>query len=198
MKRRKFTSKFKTQVVLVSLKERQSLSELAQKFKIHPNQVWATDITYIPMENGFMYLTAIIDLYSRFVVNWSVSNSMDSKWCKEMLEEAIQKNGKPEIINTDQGCQYTSEEFSNYVLSQGIKLSMDGKGRAKDNAFIERLWRNVKYEKIYLNPPKDGLDLYIQLVDYFGYYNLKRRHQSLNDTIPKDWYKEQNVNNLVL
>ncbi len=122
-----------------------------------PNQVWATDITYIPMKHGFMYLTAIIDLHSRFVLNRSVSNSMDSKWCAETLEQAINEHGKPEIINTDQGSQFTADEFSSYVLNQEIKLSMDGKGRATDNAFIERLWRSVKYEKVYLNPPKDGV-----------------------------------------
>jgi len=154
-----------------------------------PNQVWATDITYIPMANGYMYLVAIIDLYSRYVVNWSVSNSMDATWCKETLEAAIEEHGKPEIINTDQGSQFTAEEFAGYVLSQGIKLSMDGKGRAKDNAFIERLWRNVKYEKIYLNPPEDGLDLYQQLNEYFRYYNYKRRHQSLDDQVPISIYE---------
>jgi putative transposase len=150
-----------------------------------PNQVWATDITYIPMEKGYMYLVAIIDLYSRFVVGWSVSNSMDATWCKQTLEQAIQEHGAPDIVNTDQGSQFTAEEFSSYVLSQGIKLSMDGKGRAKDNAFIERLWRNIKYEKIYLSPPKDGLDLYLQVAEYFNYYNTKRRHQSLNYQIPE-------------
>lgn len=156
----------------------------------YPNQVWATDITYIPMEKGYMYLVAIIDLHSRYVLNWSVSNSMDATWCKQTLEEAIEIHGKPEILNTDQGSQFTSEEFSNYVLSQGIKLSMDGKGRATDNAFIERLWRSVKYEKLYLNPPKDGLDLYLKLADYFNYYNNERRHQSINDERPVDIYQQ--------
>ena len=155
-----------------------------------PNQVWATDITYIPMKKGFMYLTAIIDLHSRYVLNWSVSNSMDAAWCKEMVEESIEKNGKPEIINTDQGSQYTSEEFSLYVLNRGVKLSMDGKGRATDNAFIERLWRNVKYEKLYLNPPENGLQLYSLLNDYFNYYNNERRHQSIKYEIPSKIYKQ--------
>ena len=154
-----------------------------------PNQVWATDITYIPMKKGYMYLTAIIDLHSRFVLNWSVSNSMDAQWCRETLEEAIEMHGKPEIINTDQGSQYTSEVFVNYVKSMGIKLSMDGKGRATDNAFIERLWRNIKYEKLYLNPPKDGLDLYLLVQEYFNYYNHERRHQSLNYQIPAQLYE---------
>jgi len=155
-----------------------------------PNQVWATDITYIPMKKGYMYLTAIIDLHSRYVLNWSISNSMDASWCKEVLEEAIELHGKPEIINTDQGSQYTSEEFSGFVLKSGIKLSMDGKGRATDNAFIERLWRSVKYEKIYLNPPDDGLQLYELLKQYFNYYNHERRHQSIKDQIPINIFKQ--------
>jgi putative transposase len=153
-----------------------------------PNQVWATDITYIPMKTGYMYLVAIIDLYSRYVVGWSVSNTMDSEWCTQVLDEAIKDHGKPEIINTDQGSQFTAEEFSGYVLNKGIRLSMDGKGRATDNAFIERLWRNVKYEKLYLNPPETGTDLYIQLLEYFNYYNHKRRHQSLDYNKPSDIY----------
>jgi len=155
------------------------------------NQVWAIDITYIPMKKGYMYLVAIIDLHSRYVLNWSVSNSMDANWCKECLEEAIRLHGKPEIINTDQGSQFTSEEFSSYVLSQEIRLSMDGKGRATDNAFIERLWRNVKYEKLYLNPPKDGMDLYLLLAEYFNYYNHARRHEALDYEIPAEIYAKQ-------
>lgn len=154
-----------------------------------PNQVWATDITYIPMEKGYMYLVAIIDLYSRYVVNWSVSNSMDAKWCQQTLKEAIEMYGKPEIINTDQGSQFTAEEFAGFVLKQEIRLSMDGKGRATDNAFIERLWRNVKYEKIYLNPPKDGLDLYLKVNEYFNYYNNERRHQSIEYEKPASRYQ---------
>lgn len=153
-----------------------------------PNQVWATDITYIPMKKGFMYLVAIIDLYSRYVVNWSVSNSMDADWCKNCLEEAIEIHGKPEIINTDQGSQFTSEVFANYVLEQDIRLSMDGKGRAIDNAFIERLWRSVKYEKLYLNPPKDGVDLYLKVAEYFNYYNRERRHTGIDNQIPEELY----------
>ena len=156
-----------------------------------PNQVWATDITYIPMEKGYMYLCAIIDLHSRYVVGWSISNSMDAEWCKETLEAAIKTHGKPEIINTDQGSQFTSKIFANYVLSQGIRLSMDGKGRAIDNAFIERLWRSVKYEKLYLNPPTDGINLYKLVDEYFNYYNFERRHEGLQDEIPYDIYTRQ-------
>ena len=149
-----------------------------------PNQVWAIDITYIPMHRGFMYKVAIIDLYSRYVVGWSVSNSMDAQWCKETLEEAIAEHGCPEIINTDQGSQFTAEEFTQAVLSRNIKLSMDGKGRAIDNAFIERFWRSLKYEKIYLNPPKDGTELYLLCAEYMEYYNNHRRHSGLDDQIP--------------
>ena len=155
------------------------------------NQVWATDITYIPMARGYMYLVAIIDLYSRYVVNWSVSNSMDAQWCQQTLEQAIRMHGKPEIINTDQGSQFTSGIFSEYVVEQDIRLSMDGKGRAIDNAFIERLWRSVKYEKLYLHPPKGGLDLYVLLAEYFEYYNEQRRHEGINDEIPCEKYISQ-------
>ena len=156
-----------------------------------PNQVWATDITYIPMKKGFMYLTAIIDLHSRYVLNWSISNSMDAKWVTELMKQTIDKYGEPEIINTDQGSQYTSDEFTAMVLDKdrNIKLSMDGKGRATDNAFIESLWKSIKYEKIYLNPPEDGLQLYRLANEYFSYYNFEREHSSLKDQIPFVVYK---------
>jgi len=155
------------------------------------NQVWAIDITYIPMQKGFMYLVAIIDLHSRYVLNWSVSNTMEAQWCKEALEEAIVLHGRPEIINTDQGSQFTSEIFTDYVLSNDIRLSMDGKGRAIDNVFIERLWRSVKYENIYLNPPSTGTDLYQQLNQYFHFYNYERRHQGINNQIPINRYQNK-------
>ena len=160
-----------------------------------PNQVWATDITYIPMRKGFMYLVAIIDLHSRYVLNWSVSNTMEASWCAETLQEAINQHGNPEIINTDQGSQFTSEIFTQTVLSNDIKLSMDGKGRAIDNVFIERLWRSVKYESIYLNPPDTGIDLYKQLDHYFDFYNNTRRHQGIDNQIPFKRYliKQQNA-----
>lgn len=151
-----------------------------------PNQVWAMDITYIPMKKGYLYLVAIIDLYSRYVVGWSLSNSMDADWCQDCLAEAIRLHGCPEIVNTDQGSQFTSEVFSGFVLKNGIRLSMDGKGRATDNAFIERLWRSVKYEKLYLNPVSDGMAVYGQLEDYFDYYNHCRRHQSIDKQRPVD------------
>jgi len=124
------------------------------------NQVWAMDITYIPMHTGFMYLTAIIDLYSRYVVRWSLSNSMTVEWCKETVQSAIDKQGNTEIFNNDQGSQFTSEIFINVLNNNDIKISMDGKGRALDNIFIERLWKSVKYENIYLNVYETGVDLY--------------------------------------
>lgn len=153
------------------------------------NQVWAVDITYIPMAKGFMYLFAIIDLHSRFVVAWSLSNTMEAEWCVNTVKEAVQHFGKPEILNTDQGSQFTSDIFSDYILEElKIKLSMDGKGRATDNAFIERLWRSVKYEKLYLSPSENGLELYMKLRDYFQYYNYQRRHQGIDDLKPSDLF----------
>lgn len=148
------------------------------------NQVWAMDITYIPMARGFMYLTAIIDLYSRYVVNWSISNTMSAEWCAEVLEQAIRTHGKPEIFNTDQGSQFTSDVFINLLKSNNIAISMDGRGRALDNIFVERLWRTVKYENIYLNVYENGVDLYKGLRKYFEFYNSVRKHQSLNYETP--------------
>ena len=152
------------------------------------NQVWAMDITYVPMQKGFMYLTAIIDLHSRYVVHWSVSNSMTAEWCTDVLKAAIEKHGAPEIFNTDQGSQFTSEMFINILNSNDIQISMDGKGRAIDNIFIERLWRSVKYENIYLNVYENGVDLYKGLEQYFEFYNHERIHQSLNYGTPGKKY----------
>lgn len=156
------------------------------------NQVWQIDITYIPMEKGFMYLVAIIDVYSRFIVNWSLSNSMDTEWVCQCMQEAFDIHGRPEIVNTDQGSQFTAEMFTSLILeNKESKLSMDGKGRATDNAYIERFWRSVKYEKIYLNPPSDGVDLFIKIRDYVEYYNTKRRHSSIKNERPIDRYTMQ-------
>lgn len=155
------------------------------------NQVWAMDITYVPVNGGFLYLCAVIDLYSRYVVNWSLSNTMTSEWCRSTLEEAIDLFGTPEILNTDQGSQFTSDAFTNYVTHEKeVRLSMDGKGRAVDNIFIERLWRSVKYEHVYLFPASDGLECYRGVRDYFEYYNRERRHQSLGDETPVSIYQE--------
>lgn len=165
---------------------------LLKNLKIErPNQVWATDITYIPVQGGYLYLIAIIDLYSRFVVGWSLSNTMTSQWCKQTLEEAIETYGKPEILNTDQGSQFTSIEFTEYVTKdQRIQMSMDGKGRAIDNVFIERLWRSVKYECVYVFPAKDGIECYKGLKNYFHYYNHQRRHENLGYEHPIEIYKQ--------
>lgn len=155
----------------------------------HSNHVWATDITYVPMAQGFMYLMAVIDLKSRYVLNWSVSNTMDAEWCAEVFNEAVRMHGAPEILNTDQGSQFTSEVFTGAVINDAeSKLSMDGKGRAIDNVFIERLWWSVKHEYIYYRPPVDGLELYRGLQKWFTEYNTDRRHTSLNDEFPEAMY----------
>jgi len=147
-------------------------------------QVWQTDITYLPMGKGFMYLTAIIDVYSRYVVGWSVSNTMSAEWCKSVLEKAVNSYGKPEIVNTDQGSQYTSDTFINHLQLNGIAISMDSKGRALDNIYIERIWRSIKYEDLFLKSYENGLDLYYGLNEYFEFYNNERRHQSLDYKTP--------------
>ncbi len=152
------------------------------------NQVWATDITYIPMKHGFMYLTAIIDLHSRFVLNWSTGNTMSADWCADLLKSTIEKYGCPEIFNSDQGSQYTSDVFINVLKTNNIKISMDGKGRALDNIFVERLWRSVKYEDIYLKVYENGLDLYAGMKKYFEFYNNERYHESLNYSVPSACY----------
>ena len=154
----------------------------------HSQQVWATDITYMPLPKGFMYLTAVIDLFSRYVLNWSLSNTMEAEWCRRMIEDAILIYDAPEILNTDQGTQYTREEFSQYVLGAGIKLSMDGKGRATDNAFIERLWRTVKYENVRFKDYRNGRDMVKGMQEFFTKYNRVRRHSSLGEETPEKIY----------
>ena len=144
-----------------------------------PNQVWATDITYIPMPNGFAYLTVVMDWYSRKVLSWRLSNSMDSSFCVDALEEALHYYGKPEIFNSDQGVQFTSEAFTNVFKTNNIRISMDGKGPWRDNVFVERLWRSIKYEEVYLQSyqtmreAKEGIGAWIH------YYNQERKHQTL-------------------
>lgn len=154
-----------------------------------PNHVWAIDITFIAMESGFMYLTAIIDHYSRYVVAWGTSNSLDAESSHRVLREAIKTCGKPEIINSDQGSQFTCKEWIDYLELNKIKISMDGKGRALDNIFIERLWRSVKIDYVYIRPASDGVELFVGLRKYFDYYNNKQRHQGIGRRIPADLYK---------
>lgn len=151
------------------------------------NQVWSTDITYIPMPNGFMYLTAVIDWYSRYVLSWRLSNTLDVGFCLEALDDALSQ-GCPEVFNTDQGAQFTSPTFTGRVESAGAQMSMDGKGRCLDNVFVERLWRTVKYEYVYLWRPEAVPALAAGLTTYFGYYNGQRSHQSLADRTPAEVY----------
>jgi putative transposase len=162
---------------------------LLRNLKItHSNQVWATDITYVPIKNGFMYLIAIIDIHSRYVLKWALSNTMEAEWCAGVLQEAIDEYGKPEIFNTDQGSQFTSDVFTGILLDNEISISMDGKGRATDNIFIERLWRSVKYEDVYLYAYENGFELYQGLKKYFLFYNHIRRHSSIDNKRPMDVY----------
>lgn len=168
--------------------------------KVHPyllrgveinrvNQVWSTDITYIKLKHGFVYLTAVIDWYSRCVLSWRLSNIADRKFCIDALKEALHKYGKPDIFNTDQGSQYTSEEFTGVLKENDIKISMDGRGRALDNIFVERLWRTVKYEEVYLKGYADVLECKKGLSEFFEYYNNKREHESLGYNYPMEVYK---------
>lgn len=148
-----------------------------------PNQVWSTDITYIPLANGFMYLTAVIDWYSRYVLAWQLSNTLDAQFCIDALQAAL-RLGRPTVFNTDQGSQFTSTAFTGILEAAGIQISMDGKGRALDNILIERLWRTVKYEDIYLKHYETVPLLYAGLRNYFAFYNDERPHQSLDYRTP--------------
>lgn len=150
------------------------------------NQAWAADITFIPMLRGFMYLFAIIDLYSRCIVNWSISNTMSAQWCVAAIREAFLLHGKPDIFNTDQGSQFTSDLYVDLLNEQGVQISMDGKGRAIDNIFIERFWRSYKYEYLYLNPPNGGVELYKGTEEYMRFYNHERGHESLDYKKPAE------------
>jgi len=149
------------------------------------NMVWATDITYIPMGKGFMYLTAVMDWHSRFVLSWQLSNSMEVSFCIDALDAAW-KYGQPQIFNTDQGAQFTSMAFTKELLQREVKISMDGKGRALDNRFVERLWWTVKYEHVYLYAFENGKDLYLSLTKFFNYYNYHRDHSSLGKKTPAE------------
>jgi len=154
------------------------------------NQVWSTDITYVPMRRGFMYLTAIMDWHSRHVLSWRVSNTMDTTFCLEALEEALACWPAPEVFNTDQGSQFTSEAFTGRLEAAGIAISMDGRGRALDNAFIERLWRTVKYDHIYLKDYATADELIVGLTEFFTFYDQERFHQSLSMRTPWEVYRE--------
>jgi putative transposase len=176
------------------------LSQAGQGHRVYPyllrgvkierrDQVWSTDITYIPMASGFMYLTAVIDWYSRYVIAWGLSNSLDGSSSLEVLEEALDR-GKPEIFNTDQGVQFTASDFTGRLEAAGVAVSMDGRGRALDNVFVERLWRSVKYEDIYVWCYETVGELRRGLGRYFEFYNEERPHQSLADRTPAAVYRE--------
>lgn len=158
---------------------------------VRPNQVWSTDITYIRMRRGFLYLVAIIDWYSRYVISWELSNSLDKSFCISALERAL-TNGRPDIFNSDQGCQFTSNDFTKVLKGHNIQISMDGRGRALDNVFVERLWRSLKYEDVYLNAYEDVPDAIDRIGKYWGFYNEERPHQSLNYKTPAEVHFGQN------
>lgn len=156
------------------------------------NHVWSTDITYIPMHNGFMYLVAIMDWFSRYVLDWEISNTMESHFCVSVLERTLE-NGKPEIFNSDQGSQFTSNAFTSVLLDAEVQISMDGRGRCFDNIFIERLWRTVKYENIYLKDYQTVRELYSGLANYFTLYNTERPHSSLSGYTPEAVYYDPKI-----
>jgi len=149
-----------------------------------PNHVWATDITYIPMERGFLYLVAVIDWASRAVLAWRLSNTMDASFCIAALDEALARYGKPRIFNTDQGSQFTSEAFTGRLIAAGVAISMDGRGRFLDNIFIERLWRSIKYEEIHLKAYADGREARAGIGLWMEFYNTRRPHQAMNNQMP--------------
>jgi putative transposase len=155
---------------------------------VRPDQVWSTDITYVPMASGFMYLAAVIDWFSRYVITWRLSNTLDGGFCLEMLDDAL-RAGKPEVFNTDQGVQFTAAAFTGRLEAVGVAVSMDGRGRALDNVFVERLWRTVKYEDIYIRGYESVPELHRGLGGYFGFYNDERPHQSLGYRTPAAVYR---------
>lgn len=197
---RKRVQRLMQKMGLVAIYPKPRLSSAAKDHKIYPyllrnvaiirpNQVWSSDITYIRMSQGFMYLVAILDWYSRFVISWRLSNSLDVSFCVETLEEALAWQ-KPEIFNSDQGVQFTSHVFTSRLEERAVAISMDGRGRVFDNIFIERLWRTVKYEDIYLRDYETVPELRRGLDDYFRFYCYERRHQSLDRRTPWEVYKE--------
>ena len=161
---------------------------LRDRTLVRPDEVWSSDITYVPMRRGFMFLTAVIDWYSRYVLSWRLSNTLETRFCLEALDEALGR-GRPEIFNTDQGCQFTSREYTGRLEAAGIAVSRDGRGRALDNVFVERLWRSVKYEDISIKDYERVPDLEAGLSAYFRFYDEERPHQSLNYRTPGEVYR---------
>jgi putative transposase len=184
---------------LVGLQPRRSTSRPHPAHKKYPyllrdvevvraNQVWSTDITYIPMAHGFVYCVAIIDWYSRMVLAWRLSNTMDASFCVDALDEALRRYGTPEIFNTDQGSQFTGDDFIDVLKKSGAQISMDGKGRWRDNVFVERLWRSLKYEEVYLHAYDGMPEARRGIGDYFGFFNDERPHQALGYCVPSAVY----------
>jgi putative transposase len=185
---------------LMAIYPKKNLSKLGLKKYIHPyllkgldinrpNHVWEIDISYMPMKNGFLYLTAIIDVYSRYIVGWGISNTLDADASLSVLKQAIKDHGKPEIVNSDQGSQFTCEQWVEYLKEEDIRISMDGKGRAVDNIFIERFFRTLKNDHVYLYPADNGLDLYQGVKAFIQYYNHIKHHQGIGRKIPAMLYK---------
>ncbi len=158
---------------------------------VRPNQVWATDITYIPLERGWGYLMAIIDWFSRALLAWRLSNTMAVEFCTDALEEALRHHGTPEIFNSDQGSQFTSPTFTDVLTREGVKISMDGKGRATDNIFVERLWRSLKYEDVYLRDYATLAHAHEGIARWFRFYNERRPHQALENHTPMEVYRRR-------
>ena len=190
---RKHVQRLMRKMSIQALYPKPSLSKVNKQHKIYPyllrnlkidrpNQVWASDVTYIPMDKGFVYLTVIMDWYSRKILSWRLSNSLDSSFCVDALEQALYRYGKPEIFNTDQGSQYTSDAFTGVLKANDIRISMDGKGAWRDNVFVERLWRSVKYEEVYLNAYESMHHARQRLGRWVDFYNAERKHQTLKTT----------------
>ena len=199
---RKRIQRLMRQMGLRALYPRRRTSQPGKGHKIYPyllrglaveraNQVWASDVCYIPMAKGFMYLVAIMDWHSRKVLSWRVSNSLEPDFCVEALEEALARFGAPEIFNTDQGAQFTSEAFTSVLRAHDVAISMDGRGRWLDNVFVERLWRSVKYEDVYLRAYETPKELRAGLTRYFAFYNARRRHSALDRRTPDAVYHAQ-------
>jgi putative transposase len=203
---RKRVSRLMRKMGLMAIYPKRNLSKNRTEFKKYPyllrgleidrvNQVWSTDITFIKLSKGFIYLTVVMDWFSRYVLSWQYSTTLDGKFCLEALEDAL-KSGKPEIFNSDQGVQYTSLSFTSRLEESGIRISMDGKGRALDNVFVERLWRSLKYEEVYLNEYSSVIEAKQRIDEYFKFYNEERPHQSLGYQTPKTIYDRKEVKSI--
>lgn len=198
---RKRVQRLMRQLGLEAIYRKPNTSAPHPEHRIHPyllkdlvvdraNQVWATDITYVSIKGGYIYLCAVIDWFTRRVLTWELSNTLDATFCVQAVRRAMAEFGTPEIFNTDQGCQFTSTEFTKPLLDAGVKLSMDGKGRCLDNVFVERLWRSVKYEEVYLKSYTSLIDAHAQLAAYFDFYNHRRPHSAIGRRPPAEVYRK--------